>query len=337
MSARHRVGAGLLAFGLLGGFERARNSSTLSSIVQRRRRRPARIRLLARSTFATSSSCSRTISLDDPVRLGQRLGHLVFGHFAGKAFDHQHRVAAAGNDQVEFAFFQLDPASETARTCRRSCPTAPSQSAPGTAAARGPAPPRRRSSPTRRHRSADRWPARTLESALRRKSPSGNSGRIGRSISRDGERFLHRRPAFALQEAAGKLAGRGRPLAIIASQREEIAAARSRRATGHGGNHDRFAILHQATAGRLLGEKSCFDGKYAVSDLLFYSYFQCFVPDECVSLCLRVCACLRCTPRMKRGALRWAFQITQATRNPTPEDRHCIAYLRISSRLMMSM
>ena len=44
-----------------------------------------------------------------------------------------------------------------------------------------------------------------------------------------GERFLHRRPAFALEEAAGKLAGRGRPLAIVARQRKEV-DARPRRA-----------------------------------------------------------------------------------------------------------
>ena len=45
-----------------------------------------------------------------------------------------------------------------------------------------------------------------------------------------GERFLHRRPAFALEEAAGELAGRGGPLAIVAGQREEVGDAGSRRA-----------------------------------------------------------------------------------------------------------
>ncbi len=40
-----------------------------------------------------------------------------------------------------------------------------------------------------------------------------------------GERFLRRGPAFALEEAAGKLAGRRVPLAIVAGQREEVAAA----------------------------------------------------------------------------------------------------------------
>ena len=39
-----------------------------------------------------------------------------------------------------------------------------------------------------------------------------------------GERFLGRRATFALDEAAGELAGRRDALAIIASQREEIDA-----------------------------------------------------------------------------------------------------------------
>ena len=33
--------------------------------------------------------------------------HPVFGHFAGKAFDHQDRILAARDDQIEIAFFQF--------------------------------------------------------------------------------------------------------------------------------------------------------------------------------------------------------------------------------------
>ena len=41
------------------------------------------------------------------MRLGQGLGHLIFGHFAGEAFDHQHGVFRAGDDQIQFALFQF--------------------------------------------------------------------------------------------------------------------------------------------------------------------------------------------------------------------------------------
>ena len=35
-----------------------------------------------------------------------RLEHVVFGHFAGEAFDHGDGLAGAGHDQVEIAFLQ---------------------------------------------------------------------------------------------------------------------------------------------------------------------------------------------------------------------------------------
>ena len=53
--------------------------------------------------------------------------------------------------------------------------------------------------------------------------PSGNGGRMGRSMSRAVRVSLVVGRPFALEEAAGKLARGRHPLAIIAGQREEIA------------------------------------------------------------------------------------------------------------------
>ncbi len=47
-----------------------------------------------------------------------RLEHLLFGHFAGKALDHGDRLAGAGDDQVEIAFLQL-PNAWASRPVRR--------------------------------------------------------------------------------------------------------------------------------------------------------------------------------------------------------------------------
>ena len=50
----------------------------------------------------------RIDDLDD-LLLGEldRLEHVVFGHFAGEAFDHSDGLAGAGHDQVQIAFLQV--------------------------------------------------------------------------------------------------------------------------------------------------------------------------------------------------------------------------------------
>ena len=52
-------------------------------------------------------------------------------------------------------------------------------------------------------------------------NPSGNSGRIGPVDQAAGENFLLRQAAFALDEAAGKLAGGVSVLAVIHRQRKK--------------------------------------------------------------------------------------------------------------------
>ena len=83
--------------------------------------------------------------------------------------------------------------------------------------------------------------------------------RPNRPIDQPGrERFLRRRPTFALEKAARKLAGRRLPLAVIASQRKVI-HPRPRRARGHRAQRHRLAILHRASTGRLLRQRASFN------------------------------------------------------------------------------
>ena len=129
------------------------------------------------------------------------------------------------------------------------------------------APRRPRSSPARRRRFACRWTARSLDlhfivEALGEERPNRTVDQAG------GQGFLGRRPAFTLDEAAGKLARGGRALAVIAGEREEIGSG-PRRARGRGIQHNRVAILNETTTGRLLGEKTGFEAEGGVADLSF--------------------------------------------------------------------
>ena len=69
----------------------------------------------------------------------------------------------------------------------------------------------------------------------------GKQGADGAVHEPGGKGFLGGGPSFAFEETAGKFSGRGHPLAIIASQGEEIAGPGGSR--GGGREHDRFAVL----------------------------------------------------------------------------------------------
>ena len=186
--------------------------------------------------------------------LGDRLEHFVLGHFAGKALDHAHGLFAAGDDQVEIALLQVVLRGERYPLAidaaqpyggDRSLERQRRDAQAGTGTVHG------------QHVGivltiAGNDEGLDLHFVV---EPFGKQ-RTNRPIDQTrGERLFHGRATFALQEAAGKLAGRGGALAIVAGEREEI-DARSRGAGG-GGNQDHgLAVLHQATAGSLLGEKA---------------------------------------------------------------------------------
>ncbi len=81
-----------------------------------------------------------------------------------------------------------------------------------------------------------------------------------------GENFFFRRPAFALEIAAGELAGRRRFFAVIHGEREEVLAFFGLR-RGHGGHDDDgFAHLDGHGAVGLLGQLAGLDDDLFVAD-----------------------------------------------------------------------
>ncbi len=82
-----------------------------------------------------------------------------------------------------------------------------------------------------------------------------------------GEDFLFGGPAFALEVAAGELAGRRGALAVIDLERKEILSFLGFDGADGGGNDDGFAELDGDGAVGLLGDPACFDGDLFVADL----------------------------------------------------------------------
>ena len=109
--------------------------------------------------------------------------------------------------------------------------------------------------------------------------PGGEQRADGPVDQPRGEHFLDGGPAFALDEAAGELAGRGGPLAIVAGQREEVdaraAAGRSAAATSTTVSP---YCTRQLPAACLAS--AGFDREDAIADLFFYTILSmfCFLP-----------------------------------------------------------
>ncbi len=240
----------MLARGLLGldetivelALEQGRNVSSAAGISYC---------FLTTPTLWNSSSCRSQSIADVLLGLGQCFEHPLFGHFAGKTLDHQHRFAAAGDDQVEIALFQLvlrREGDELAVDMSQADRAQGAQKRQWRQAQGG------ASAVHAQHVAvvllvAGDDEALNLHFVVK---PVGKERPNGPVHEPRGQGFLGRRPAFALEKSAGKLAGRGRALAVIAGQREEVDAS-PRGAGGRGGQDDRLAILDQATTGGLLG------------------------------------------------------------------------------------
>ena len=175
------------------------------------------------------------------VGLGDGLGHEALGQFAGEPLDHEDGVLAAGDDQVQIALFQVvvrgkdDELAVDVGQSHRAQRSLEGQ---------------------RRDRQRGRGPVHGQDVAVVLlvggqhealdldfvEEPLGPLRPDGPVHEPGGENLLGGRAAFALEESAGEFARRGHALAIIARQREEI-AAHSRRAGGRGHQHHGFAIL----------------------------------------------------------------------------------------------
>ena len=199
------------------------------------------------------------------------LGHAVFGHLAGEALDHQDRVLAARDDQVQVALLQGvvrgegdELAVDRAQPHRGDRPLKRQRRNP-----------QRGRGPVHRQHVAVVLPVAGQHERLHLDlvaEPIGPQRPDGAVHQPGGEDFLGGGPAFAFQEAAGELARRRHALAIVASQGKEVARPRAARGGGH--QHDRLAVLHQTTAGGLLGQFAGFERKNGRSDLSFNTCFQ---------------------------------------------------------------
>ena len=177
------------------------------------------------------------------MRFEDRFQHAILVHFAGKALDHQHGVEAAGDNQIEIAFFQFVLGGE-----RHELAVDMSQPhrADGSL--------ERQRRDRQRGAGADHRQHVGIVLPIARKRGGLNlhfvaepfrKQRPNRAVHEPrGERFFSGGATFAFDEAPRKLAGRGSPLAIIASQRKEVAAADSWRTEGHGGEHRGVAVGH---------------------------------------------------------------------------------------------
>ncbi len=125
---------------------------------------------------------------------------------------------------------------------------------------RAAAPRRRPAAPGCPHRYPDPATARLRRPALRCGSHPGNSGRIGRSISREVSVSLLGRPAFALEEAARDAPGGVGLLDVVDGEGKEIPTRHGGLLGAGGDQHHRFAHGDEDRAIGLAGELAGLEG-----------------------------------------------------------------------------
>ena len=148
--------------------------------------------------------------------------HDLLGQLLGLGFDHQHAIAGAGDDEVERGVRQARPAAGSARTGRRYSRRGRRRSGPRkgmpemVSAAEAPIMATMSGSFSRswlEHRADD----------LGLVAEAVGEQRADRPVDQArGQHLLLGRPAFALEEAAGNLAGGEGLLLVVDGEREEI-------------------------------------------------------------------------------------------------------------------
>ncbi len=255
LQLRHSFGSRVLAFGSLGFLEPIveRSSQAIVNSIVRRRHEIHLLHADLVGQFLLQIAQFAHIAM----RLGQRFEHPIFRHLARETFDHQHRVARAGNDQIELAHFQL-----VVRRKRHELPIHEPQPNRAQRALK-----RQRRNAQGRARAVHRQhiavclPVAGHDEVLNLHFVVEALGEHwpNRSIDQSrGQRFLGRRPAFAFEEPAREFTGSRLPLPVITGQ-WKIIHPRPGRARGHRAERDRVPILHQTTTGRLLRQGACFD------------------------------------------------------------------------------
>ena len=184
--------------------------------------------------------------------------HLVLGQLLGLGFDHHHRVAGAGDDQVELAFGEL-------RLARVEDVFALDETdARGADRAH-----ERHSGERQRGRRGDHRDdvglvlavvGEDLRDAQDFVVEAFGEQRPDRTVDQSaGQRFLFGRPALALEEAAGN-ASRGREFFLVVDgQREEVLPLLDRLGGGDRAQHHGFAEGRENRAVGLAGNAARFE------------------------------------------------------------------------------
>ena len=236
--------------------------------------------------------------------------HLLFGQLLGFGFDHHHRVAGAGDDEVETAFGDLGLGRvEHVLAVLEADARAADRAHEGHAGEgqRG-----RRGD----HREDVRLVLTVVGQhlrdhedlvveALREERPDGPVDEAA------GQRFLFGRSALALEEAAGDSAGSGQFLLVVDGQREEVLPRLDRLGGGDCAQHHGFAEGRENRAVGLAGNAARFEleGLSAPLD------FHCFRIEHFISFTPRPDACGDSCSRTSRfAAVRGAFGPTAPRR-----------------------
>ena len=99
------------------------------------------------------------------------------------------------------------------------------------------------------------------------KKPSGNK-RTDRPVDQSRrQRFFFRRPAFALEEAAGDLAGSVSALLIVDGQREEVLTRLHVLLANNGNQYDGVVQIDHDSAMRLASDFAGFQGQRVTTEL----------------------------------------------------------------------
>ena len=185
-----------------------------------------------------------------------RLEHDVFGHLAGKAFDHGDGVARAGDDQVEIALLHL----RVRRHDEEFIADAADAHGAGDFQERNVRDVQGGAGADHAQDIGIVFPVEGEREAhdLHFAEIAGGEERPNGPIDEPaGQDFLGGGPAFAFDEAAGKLAGGVGLLAIIDGERKEV-PHRIGAALDGGGQGDGVAMRSRHGTMRLLGEFSGF-------------------------------------------------------------------------------
>ena len=193
-----------------------------------------------------------------PLGEHHRAQHLRLGQRLRFGFDHQHRIGGAGDHHVEGRVLKLVHARvEHILAADVADPGAGDRTEEGDA---GDGQRRRGSDQSRDVRVVFEIVAQDRADDLCLVAETAREERADRPVDQPrGQRFLLRRAAFALEEAARDASGREGLFLVVDRKRKEIDALPGLLLRHRGTEHGGFAIGHEHGAVRLAGDPACLD------------------------------------------------------------------------------